>query len=557
MNLYIKNQYLFFSSIVLAIYISIFFIFGQNAYILIHDNLDSFIPWYVTLLEDGGLFNNNTTDIVMMGGASRISLGNELNIMLWLNIIFDPYYAYAINQGILRITAFIGFILLLNKYILPLEYKNYSYLIALLYSILPFYPGFGIGISGLPLITYVFLNLRNKTSNSLDWIILFIFPFYSSFVSSMLFYIILVGFVFLYDFLKKQLSRDFFLGLLIFSLLFLVINYRLIDLFIFNSDFISHRVERVSDSNGFIKSILISGKHFVLGHYHAHSLHWVFLPFVMMMLVFNLFTKNKDYIFIGLFVLNGFISLIFGFWYFEGFVSIKESYTWLNLLNLSRFSYMAPFIWYLLLALSIKNYLSFSQQKYKSKLVILIVSTSLIYSIYESDFLNEYRKNNITYEEFYSQSLFEKIDNHIGKDKKTYKVGSIGIHPSIARYNGFATIDGYLQIYSLSYKHKFRKIIEGELDKNSKLKRYYDEWGSRFYIFSSDLGKDWLNTKERNPEIDMTLNSSALYEIGARYIFSSNKISNHELNNLLFEGIFQEEGSPWEIYLYRVLKTEI
>ena len=422
----------------------------------------------------------------------------------------------------------------------------------MLFSLLPFYSNFGIGIAGLPLITYVFLNLRNNTATKIDWMVLITFPFYSMFVGSMIFYIIFVGFVFLYDTIKKNRTKELFIGLLIFSSLYLIINYRLIDLFIFSSDYVSHRVERVGDSYGFIRAVLISGKHFVLGHYHAHSIHLAFLPFVLIMFLFNLVTKNKDNVFIGLLILNVLISVIYGFWSYEGVALIKENNAWMNLLNLSRFSYMAPFIWYVLFALSIRYYLQNFKYKYKYKLVIVLAFLTLVSIIIKSDFVNEYKKNKITYKEFYSEALFKKIDLFIGKSKKEYKVVSIGIHPSISRYNGFGTLDGYLPIYSLEYKHKFRKIIEKELDKSKKLKKYFDEWGSRFYILSSELGKNWLNTKDRALPINIELNIEPLFNMGGRYIISANKIVNASENSLILENFFEDALSPWKIYLYKI-----
>ena len=151
-NLNLTNRYFLASVILLLAYVSVFFIFGQNTYVLIHDNLDSFVPWHKTLIESGLLFANNSHEVTIMGGASRISLGNELNVMLWLNYIFDPYQAYVANQVIIRITAFTGFLLLLNRYIFAKDLKNSTFVIALLFSLLPFYSNFGFGIAGLPLL---------------------------------------------------------------------------------------------------------------------------------------------------------------------------------------------------------------------------------------------------------------------------------------------------------------------------------------------------------------------------------------------------------------------
>ena len=39
-----------------------------------------------------------------------------------------------------------------------------------------------------------------------------------------------------------------------------------------------------------------------------------------------------------------------------------------------------------------------------------------------------------------------------------------------------------ITFYPLSYKKKFRKVVE-ELDKNEMIKNYYDSWGSRVLAF--------------------------------------------------------------------------
>ena len=43
--------------------------------------------------------------------------------------------------------------------------------------------------------------------------------------------------------------------------------------------------------------------------------------------------------------------------------------------------------------------------------------------------------------------------------------------------NNIYVIDGYHAIYPLSYKIKFRKVIEKEIERNIEIKKYYDYWG--------------------------------------------------------------------------------
>ena len=69
----------------------------------------------------------------------------------------------------------------------------------------------------------------------------------------------------------------------------------------------------------------------------------------------------------------------------------------------------------------------------------------------------------------------------------------------IAPMNDIKAIDGYHQMFSLSYKNKFRKIIKNELEQNEFLRNYYDFWGNRVYMFlviKNDLLLDFKEAKK-------------------------------------------------------------
>lgn len=539
--------------IILFLYLSPLVIMGEDSYILIHDNLDSNLVWFKTLVESNSIFASSSALLEVLMNAPRSSLGNEFDFQVLLYLMLDPYWAYVVNQILIRIVALIGMYLLLNKYIFANDYKPYGVFIALLYSLLPFWPSGGLSIAGLPLISYVFLNIYNRQDKKVDWLVLLLFPFYSSFIFSMMFYIAFLGMVWSHDTFTKKLNKKFTFALFIFILLFLLINYRLIEVFIFGSDFISHRTERISEYYGLISALKTSLIHFVFGQYHAHSIHIIFLPFICFMFILALFSKQRDNVFIGLFILNLIISLWYGFWKYEGMAYIRESFSLLKSLNLSRFHTLTPLIWYVLLAFSIKQIFVNYHTRYIKYVINIMLIAGVSFMFYQSDFVQEYKKSGISYKAFYSEALFDAVEAKIEEDQSSYKVVSIGIHPLIARYNGFYTLDGYLPNYALKYKKQFRTVIVGELEKSEQIKRSFDHWGNRCYLFSKDIGYNFMRTKDETYPITIDFNKNEFKNMGGKYIFSTYKIVNDEDNDFDLIDIFEDVKSPWKIYLYKVI----
>ena len=123
-----------------------------------------------------------------------------------------------------------------------------------------------------------------------------------------------------------------------------------------------------------------------------------------------------------------------------------------------------------------------------------------------------------SFREFYASDQFKQIKRFIGRPTDSYRVASIGLHPAIAQYNGFYTLDTYANIYPLKYKYQFRKIIAKELDKNPALKRYFDEWGAAATCLLTSL-ENITRSKEHKEKItNLELNTEA-FKNGGQYIF--------------------------------------
>jgi hypothetical protein len=159
----------------------------------------------------------------------------------------------------------------------------------------------------------------------------------------------------------------------------------------------------------------------------------------------------------------------------------------------------------------------------------------------------------VTYREFYSTALFDEIKRYIPLPVEKYRVVSIGLHPAIAYYNGFRTLDMYASDYPLATKHAFRRIIAPELAKNDKMRKYFDTFGCRCYVFADELNGNAYFLKSSDQKIrNLKLDTRVLKEMGGEYVFSAVEILNAKENGLLFERVFERDDSPIRIYLYKV-----
>ena len=112
-------------------------------------------------------------------------------------------------------------------------------------------------------------------------------------------------------------------------------------------------------------------------------------------------------------------------------------------------------------------------------------------------------------------------------------------------------MDGYDASYPLSYKHRFQQVIQGELDKSPELKAYFCDWGSRCYLFSSELGLNFLWGKDWGASVhELSIDTEALKALGCDYILSALPIENAEALGLRDCGSFTNEHSFWEIRAY-------
>ena len=542
--------------IIIALFVSPLFILGENAHIRVHDNLDSNLTWYKVLKESGKIFGSLEAVIpqVMNGNLLRNAFGTEWSGIVWLHALFPTMLAYAISQTITRVFAFIGMYWLLRDHLLRSDdWTLISVGAALTFALTPFWPSGMLSTLGMPLALWAFLHIRNGGISWREYAVFTLLPLYSSIVLGMFFFLFAMGVLWIIDVIKrKKHVIGFLIALIYMSLVYMIVEYRLVYSFIFDDD-PNSRDEYFHTTLSLARVIRLTFKNYVLGHTHVMTVHaLVILPvlFIALLIIWKKGWWKQEKLFIYLFILNFLLSLWYAFWFFKGWEPLTEKFHFMNTFNFARFHFLRPLVIYASFALALKVMWQFGNSW--KPVVSLCIIAQLIVLVPFNEEIAYHQKPSV--KEFYDVELFSEIKDYIGLPQDEYRVVSIGLHPAIAQYNGFYTLDSYNNFYPLTYKYQFRKIIEKELAKNKEIRTYFDEWGGRCYLFTDELGKHYMFKKSSKKKLKtIQLQTDVFKEMGGRYIFSAVPIINEDENKLRLEKEFTTKKSVWKIYLYRVL----
>lgn len=549
--------------VILLLYLSPYVLLGENNHWLIWDNLDSNFVWLDLIANHETLFGSNTEIISQpLGGVPRGVFSSEFEILVWLFKIFGANWGYVINRIIITAVAFSGMYLLLRRHVIAQDDGFISIGVALCFSTLPFWPSAGLAIAGLPLILYCILDVRVGRKFSPVWVFVIIYPFYSSLVFSGLFFLIAVSILAAYDVWVLKKIPPWIYVIFVIASLYALVNYRLIIDFLIGSEFVSHRAswplgEPKSLRQGAGKMMQI----FAHGHPHANSMHReLILPLALLssllMMRDDFGSQVRKWFFLSL-TSAVLIALWFGFLKVEPFIHFDNLVSDLIPgLNISRFYVLSPALWMVVFGTVLFVLIQKSSTFRSVAFVAILLQVGLNLRAHESVVAYD----EPTVGEFFAREQFAEIKRHIDEPVESYRVGSVGIHPSISIYNGFYTVDGYLASYPIEYKDAFKKIIQFELEKDPNLLRYYENWGSRAYLFSANIGKD-INkigqARSRNPDLfrraNLNYDWTEFWKIGGRFLLSAVPLDVSGQPNLRFEKLFRDNESAWDIYLYKVI----
>jgi hypothetical protein len=504
----VENKAVWTAVFLILLYVSPLFILGENAHIRVHDNLDSNLAWYKILIRSGEWFGpTNAVIPQIINGLPRNALGTEFSGIVLLHALFPTMLAYAISQTIIRVIAFWGMYLLLKQHFVTDPNSAFIRVgVALAFSLTPVWPSGMLSTLGQPLALWAFLNIRSKQGTWKEWLTLACLPFYSSLILGFFFLLSAIFLIWLWDLLRLKKWNFPYIGSIIFmGAVYLLVEYRLLSSLVL-ADQPTSRNEFVSSRLDNWQTVRLAANNFIFGHNHVMTLHTlIILPFLCFILY--LCMRNRKWrndptaqLFIVLFGINLALSVWYAGWFHKAWQPLKEQFKLLNTFNFARFHFLRPMVIYLEFALGCLLLWRWDGRKARRLIYGIILGQIALLCVSNEEIVYSLNKQP-SFKQFYAVDQFREIGEYIGKPKENYRVASIGLHPAIAQYNGFYTLDTYNNYYPLTYKHSFRKIIAAELNKNKQLKKYYDTWGGRCYLFVDELGKkyDYRKTSHKKP----------------------------------------------------------
>ena len=546
-----------------------YLILGTDAIVPYHDQLDGELIAYI--MQAKYLFDGSDIIPEFLGGALKTALVPPAPFAVFLFSFLSPYAAYLILQFVGQLTAYIG------MYLLGREVTEKRWIaagIAVLFSFLPFLPVYGLTQYGLPLLLVCILQLfRNRRT-----VVSLVYVAFYGLMSSL----VLCGFGVLFFWLlailfllvKKKCQRrtNFVTGFILLGIVYFVENFTLIAQILgITSREISHKTEYAVSGNGFFG--LLWG-YFLRNVEHSEDYH-IGILVILVLTVVCLLMKRKRLsdeakkkcssmlLVFGSIVVCCVLAALWGSYLFS---PIRTKMGSLGAFQVSRLMWLVPCLWYLLLAYCLDVWFSLGKKvMWLTGILTVGVVGGISFFVLKGSHvkpciqkvLNPSFKM-LSWSDYLAYGVMEQVENYIrnetGMEQSEYKVISLGIDPSAALYHGFYCLDGYSNNYSLEYKHQFRKIIAPELEKNEYLRGYFDDWGNRCYLFSSEIpgyyniekGSFWYNKLEMDTE--------AMRALGCRYVLSAAYVVNSEELEwvLLEETPFETGDSYYRIYLYEI-----
>lgn len=427
----------------------------------------------------------------------------------------------------------------------------------------------GLGLVFLPYILYLLLN--KNLLNKKHFLILFLVGLNTTLIHNIFAFVLLIPLTLILR--KEEINKKIY-----FQIFFTILTATILsNIHLIIGSAISEPIHRESfiSRTDIVSSFREVFEYFLIDFNSANPLFIFDMPIIVLsiiLLFLSILSKERDikliFIFIisvlilqsilGSTILNYVLVGIFDVFKSINFTRVYQilpvAYTLLFILLISHFKnknlkYLLYFVSFIaIISLQLKTPLPVITQYFLKKNMyndkFEIAKQNILSKNYKNFFLGILNKENFTNNKInFSETTNKTFDNYYDFKNYTFirnivknsRVISVGLDPMVAVMNDIKVIDGYHTIYPLNYKIKFRKIIQVELDKNIKLKNYYDNWGNRIYAYYTNQNNIELNFFEAK-------------HLGASYVISKFPIKDVDLKIVCYEC-----NNSKNIFLYKIL----
>jgi hypothetical protein len=512
--------------------------------IYIHDFLDMLFPW--KHLGAGVFFNS--VEFRSFIPARFAGTGDYLNLRLggFFFTLFPPVYALLLHKLACHMVGFAGMYLFLRR-VVPDDMPRAPLIgafFALQFALLPlFYDQISFtGTAFTPLLAWALLSVALDGWNGRRALALVVCPFFTFLLHAPLF---LLFFYALFLLRRKREGFDAAHGaqaLCVCLLSYAVTHYDYILMAVGWNGFEMNRTDYLRaalNSPEDYTAAEAAGKAlkmFVEGQYHVNTFQKpLMLPFCLAVFLLNRIPRaasaakdasDKRIALLAQIQTAFFLAIVFsafthGLFSWLPVVRAKESLPVLAVIKM-RFWYTNQLFWYACFAVSCAQlFLMRSALRpvpRKAACALLVLTAGMQFVVIEMCSRTAMPTPESSFRQFFAPEQFARVAASIPEDRSRFRIITFGMSPTVTSFNGFRGAGLYEPVFSLRYKREFRKIIAAELAKDAQIREYFDDWGSRCYLFQAHA-LDWMRNESAPQHVD--INYDQLRRMNVAYIVSS------------------------------------
>lgn len=549
-----------------------YLLLGEDAVFTYHDQLDGELIAYI--LQAKHLFQGDTLP-EFMGGVSKTALTPPAPGCVLLFLTGHYFAALLAMQMAGSLAGYLGMYLLAREFRIA---EGIAAATAVLFAYLPFLPVYGLSQYGLPLLFWCALQLKKGRYVKASYLYVACYALTSS-LALVGFGILGMGAVWLAWLLWRRREGApavyYSLGAWLLLLgIYVAENCRLLgELLGMGGARISHKSEYVLAAEPFFPMLW---RNLTRGGQHSEDYH-LFLLAASLAAAAAGFAFREERVkrlqrTMGLCLLwNLFFCSMAALWDSAAGVWLRSHMAAFRAFQVDRVMWIAPVFWYLAFAcggMLCGEVLVHQRKKIWGILLAVATGCSALAAggqiLLAGDVKSNIQKLRLpdyglfSYRDYYAIGVMEQVESFLGEmtglEPSEYRVVSLGIDPAAALYHGFYCLDGYSNNYPLDYKRSFRRVLAPELERSEYLRDYFDDWGNRCYLFSSECPGYYTIEKGGFYFQDYRLDVKALRELGGDYLLSAAYIANAGQQGLILmnEYPLETEDSYYRIYIYKV-----